>query len=616
MRAKLASTVLALFCLIGIGATQVLAKADTNKTYKFEVLSTTDMHGRSTTYDVSSGKEEPNNMCRVATVVKQERKKYKDKVLLIDNGDLIQGTLVAQYAITVKKNVENPMITALKDMKYDVWVMGNHEFNYTPDQRDSQIVRALKSGIAVLGGNIVLKSEGKNIHDCIVGKGAPFYDPYYIKTFDFGHGKVLKVAVIGLGNAANETWDKASNYPNLQFNSIDNPQGLLENEINKWAKYIKEHKLADIIIVSAHSGKSTDDGVRTDKFMLESQAVSGAQNAHDISLLIYGHDHQPNIEKVINADGKEIFIVNGGCSTVTKNVFSVKFDKNGKYKSHTVTAEARKLADVTDDKKLEKKENKWYKDTYAWASETLGTLTNGWSKVTNEVKDKTNSDLLLKETAFMNLIHKVQIWASWQDYKKSGEKGATVSLASPVASVTKEGKFAYIPKDGDKISILQLSMLYRFGNNTLCTVDMTPQQLYSWMNTVANKYTIENGKIRLKPTEATHGTDTFYGIDYKFDISKPEGQRIVSAKINGENLADMKKPIRVVLNNYRLAGSHGFKQATHLAEKDCVWQSTDNLSDEDASIQALLGQYVKAKGKVSPNDKSEYTEDTKWEIVK
>ena len=157
MRAKLASTVLALFCLIGIGATQVLAKADTNKTYKFEVLSTTDMHGRSTTYDVSSGKEEPNNMCRVATVVKQERKKYKDKVLLIDNGDLIQGTLVAQYAITVRKNVENPMITALKDMKYDVWVMGNHEFNYTPAQRDSQIVRALKSGIAVLGGNIVLK---------------------------------------------------------------------------------------------------------------------------------------------------------------------------------------------------------------------------------------------------------------------------------------------------------------------------------------------------------------------------------------------------------------------------------------------------------------------------
>ncbi|MGN0004374.1 MAG: bifunctional metallophosphatase/5'-nucleotidase [Candidatus Gastranaerophilaceae bacterium] len=612
MRKKLQWFLTLAICFSCFAALSPQAKADTTK--QFEVLSTTDMHGRATSYDVASNKVDNNNLCRVSTIVKQERKKFKNNVLLIDNGDLIQGTLLAQYAITTKKDFENPMITAIKSMKYDVWVMGNHEFNYNPEQRDSQIKRALKSGIAVLGANIVVKSEGKNIHDCVVGKGTSFYDPYYIKTFNFGHNRNLRVAVIGLGNAANETWDKSSNYPNLQFSSFDNPEGLLENEIDKWGKYIKDNNLADIIIVSAHSGKGTDDGVVTDKFLLESQAVSGAEKSHYADLLIYGHDHQANIEKLKNADGKDIYIVNGGGTTVTKNIFTVTFDKNGKYKSYKVTAEARKLADVKDDKNLVKKVNKWFYDTRAWASAPLGTLDKGWSKITKQVKGKTNKDLLLSQTEFMNLINKVQLWSSWQNMKKSGEKGAVVSLASPVAATNKDGIITFVPQDGDSISILQLSMLYRFGNNTLCVVDMTPKQLYSWMNTVANKFTVENGKATLKPSEAVHGTDTFFGIDYTFDITKPEGKRVVSAKINGQNLTDMKTPIRVVLNNYRLAGSHGFKQATGLSEKDCIWQSTDYLSDEDASVQSILGQYFKAKGKVTPFDTIENVDNSKWEI--
>ena len=595
-----------LFIIISffIGNNSVFATiSEKNSVYQFVVLSTTDMHGRSTIKDVSSGKIEPNNMCKVATIVKNERKKYKNKILLIDNGDTIQGTLVAQYAITAKKNLENPMMTAMKHINYDVWVMGNHEFNYSPEQRNTQVRKALKSNIAVLGGNIVLKNDGKNIHDIFVEKGSPFYAPFFIREYKFDNKNKLKVAVIGLGNAANETWDKSCNYPNLQFSSLDNPQGLLENEINKWANYIKEENLADIIIVSVHSGKNTDYCTNINKFLLESQAISGTKNSKNIDLLIYGHDHQANIEKVTNADNKEIFIVNGGGINVTKNVFAVTFDKNGKYKSHTVNAELIELSKEKNDILLAQKTNKWYKQTYKWASEPLGILTGGWDKITNEIENKTNNDLLLNQTSFIDFIHKVQISATWQNYKKTGEKGAIVSLASPVASTNKNGFISYIPKDNKTLSILELSMIYRFGNNTLCTVDMNSKQLYSWLNTVANKYTLDSqGKAILKSTEAAHGTDTFYGIDYTLDITKPENQRIISAKINGINLQDIKEPIRIVLNNFRLAGSHGFSQATNFKEKDCIWQSTDDFSEEEASIQALLGKYVKSKEKISPKD--------------
>lgn len=78
--------------------------------------------------------------------------------------------MVSEYALSNKKDLPNPMISALIDLKYDVWVMGNHEFNYSPEQRNPQIKYALEAGIAVLGGNIVLKQDGYNMNNVKVLK--------------------------------------------------------------------------------------------------------------------------------------------------------------------------------------------------------------------------------------------------------------------------------------------------------------------------------------------------------------------------------------------------------------------------------------------------------------
>ncbi len=616
MKKIIASLVVFSCCFLSFSALKINAACIKNNNHCFEIVSTTDMHGRATTKNVATGKVEVNSMERVATVVQKERSKFGKKLILVDNGDLIQGTLLAQYAITVKKDKENPMLTAIKYMGYDVWVMGNHEFNYLPEQRDSQIIRALDDDIAVLGGNIVLKQEGKNIHGKTVAKGGSFYDPFFIKTIKFSDGKSVRVAIIGLGNANNANWDRECNYPNLQFSSIDNPDGFLDLEINKWVKYLKEKDLADIIVVSAHSGKTTDDGVQTTKFNKESQAVYAAKKTSGFDMMIYGHDHSPNIELVKNADGKEIYLVNGGCSTVTRSVFDVKFDKNGKYLSSTIKSDAVKLADVKEDKKLAKILQPWYDDTYAWASAPLGSFEGGWDKITAQTKGKTNNDLVLSQTEISNFIHKVQLWASWQNFEKKGIKGATVSMTSSALSTNPDGTVVFVPTDGRKISTLELSLIYMYANNILCTVDMTPKQLYSWMNAIADKLMIDaNGNPKIKPDQALHGTDTFYGIDYVFDLTKPEGQRVSSAKINGVNLLDIKTPIRVVLNTYRISGAHGFFDATGLKESDCVWESTDFLSEENASIQALLGQYVHNAGQITPKDKPKYGYDSVWKII-
>ena len=585
---------------------------NSNPAYRFAVLSTTDMHGRSTVKDVSSQQAVTNSMERVATAVKNVRNIYGDKnTIVIDNGDTIQGTLVAQYAITHKADKENPMITAMKAIGYDVWGMGNHEFNYTPKQRDTQTLLADEAGIAVLSANLTLLKDGKNFRGEDTKAGEPYYDPYVIKELDAGNGRTVRVAIIGFGNAANATWDLPTNYPNLQFSSLDNPNGDLENEINKWTKVIKEKDLADIIVVTAHSGR----GSSTDRD-LESQAYIAATKSHDVDLFICGHDHRASVETVKNADGKEIYLVNGGGTHLTENVFTVSFDENGKVKDFTVTANNIALKDVKDDTALAEQLQPWYDETFAWASAPLGKFDNGWDAYKSETEGKNNNDILYSQTQVSNLVHKAQIWATWLNYEKDGIKGATVSIASPVFGTSGPNwTLSLVPTDGETISTLELAKLYRYANNLLCAVDMTPKQLYAWMSAVADMYALKDGKAVIGQGSSIFGMDTFYGVDYCFDLTKPAGERVAYAKINGVDLLDMKGTIRVALNSYRMSGGYGFAEATGLTVDDCCWTASMNLGADRAPVPTLIGEYVAHMGVVSPTDRVVRGHDSTWKLI-
>ena len=581
--------------------------------YSFVVLSTTDMHGRATALDVASQSPYSNSMLKVASAVREARREFGDNVILIDNGDTIQGNLTAQYAINYRSDEVNPMIEALRYIGYDVWGMGNHEFNFLPEQRDTQVNYALESGISVLAANIVLKSDGTNIHGESAKAGEPFYDPYVVKTIEFAGGKSVKVAVIGFANAANYTWDLETNYPNLQFSSLENTDELLENEISKWVAIVKENESPDIIVVAAHSGAGTDDGVTAD-FLLEAQAITGIRNSAGVDLLVYGHDHTENVASVANAEGKPVDIVNGGGDSLTKSVFTFEFDDAGSIVSYTVESSLIPLDSYADDKALRRIEEPWYEDTYAWASSPLGTFSGGWNAYRGQAEGKTNDEMLYSQTELIDLIHKAQIWASWQSYESEGIEGATVSIGSAVFATNGDKTLAFVPSDGDTISTLELSLLYRYSNNLLCAIEMTGNELYAWMSRVADMYKAQDGALGFDEGVSIYGVDSFYGVDYVFDVTRDKGDRIVSATINGVDIRNINS-IRVALNSYRLSGGYGFLDATGLTEADCFWTASTYLGSDLAPVPTQIGEYVKHMGTVSPSDPVSHGYDSTWEIV-
>ena len=593
-----------------IKSTWKVVKTEAPDTFEFAVLSTTDMHGRSTKLDVSTQTEDDDSVLRSATVIKAEKAVYGDDIILIDNGDTIQGNLAAQYAINKETDKLNPMVAYMIEMGYDTWVMGNHEFNFNPTQRDTQVQYAAEAGITTIAANITLLEDGKNFAGEDAKAGDPFYAPYIVKTLTDDAGREVHVAIIGMGNPANATWDIASNYPNMQFNSLENPNGDLAYEVQKWVDIVNETEDVDMIIVSTHTGMGNENGTA-----LENQTLYAALNTTGVDLFICGHDHTAAVRTVANKAGEEIYIVNGGGTTVTKNVVTVTFNDDGSVADIALTGEGLALADVEGDAEIAAMNEHWYEAAYAWASTPLGVFDNGWTEIKAETEGKTNKDMIYEQTALLDFVHKGQIWASWQSYETEGIEGATVSIGSAVfAENSWNGPIAFVPEDGTTISTLELSLLYRYSNNLLCAVDMTGEQLWNWMNTTVNYYDVdEDGNIYLN--NSIYGTDTFYGVDYTVDLTKPYGERLVSATYQGQDLKTYDGLIRCALNSYRLSGGYGFFEATGLTEADCCWTASQYLGSDRAPVPTQLGEYVAHMGTVTPNDPVSHGTESTWTII-
>ncbi len=593
-----------------ITSTWKVGKSELPETYDFAILSTTDMHGRSTKLDVATQTEDTNSVLRSATVIKGQKEVYGDDILLIDNGDTLQGNLVAQYAINKETDKLNPMVAYMIELGYDAWTMGNHEFNFNPTQRDTQLKYAAEAGISTVAANIVLVEDGKNFAGEDAKAGDPFYTPYAIKTLTDDYGREVKVAIIGMGNPANATWDIASNYPNMQFSSLENPEGDLAYEVNKWVKIVEEEEAPDMIVVISHNGTGDDEGSS-----LESQTKYAAMNSEGVDLFVSGHDHTPTITTVENAAGEEVAIVNGGGSYVTKSVVTATFDAEGNVTDIALANENLALADVEGDKEIEEMNQYWYDAAYAWASAPLGTFDKGWTEIQYEVEGKDNNMMVTEQTKLLDFVHKGQIWATWQSYETDGIEGATVSIGSAVFQTDGwSGPISFVPEDGDTISTLELSLLYRYSNNLLCAIDLTGEELWNWMNTVADKYGIaEDGSIYL--TDSVYGVDTFYGVEYEMDLTRPLGKRLVKATYQGQDLKTYEGTIRCALNSYRLSGGYGFYEATGKTEADCPWTASLYLGSDRAPVPTQLGEYVAYMGTVTPNDPVSHGQDTTWKLT-
>lgn len=228
---------------------------------------TSDIHGNVLPLTYGNNEKAEIGLTKAASLLKEKMSEHQNNVLL-DNGDLIQGTPLTYHYTKLGRDFINPMILLLNELKYDAAIIGNHEFNYGFPFLQKAVN---ESKFPWLSANIVREESGEPV----------FGQPYVIKTFDCG----VKVAVLGLTTKYVPNWENPEHIKGLAFLDV-------VETAKKWVSHLK--KKADIVVVSYHGGFERDliTGEPTETLTEENQGYQLCMEVEGIDVLLTGHQHR------------------------------------------------------------------------------------------------------------------------------------------------------------------------------------------------------------------------------------------------------------------------------------------------------------------------------------
>ena len=510
---------------------------------------TGDVHGRLYAYDYAVCEETPAAGFVKTYVLAQELRAQNPNTVLIDVGDTVQDNSADLF----NDLDTHPMIQALNYMNYDIWVLGNHEFNFEKE--------FLARNIRHFNGS-VLSANIKNTKD-----GSHFVLPYQL--FDI---EGVRVAVIGMVPPHIPMWEAAapSHFKGLEF---EDPIAVARKTVDSLKGQY------DVLIGAFHLGRNGEYGTN-------SGVIEMAKQIPEFDLIFGGHEHARYATLIDGQNGDKTWIIEPGCYGWALAVGEIKVKKqNNTWKVVSVKAENRETAKIAADKAMEKEFGFVHDKSVADANLIVGKVTADFiprvDYITGEDKVTTMPTIQLEDTALIDLINDVQLYYTKADVAAAAAFRFDMNL--------KKGDFK--KKD--------VAFIYKYSN-TLMGVNMTGENLLKYMEWSASYYnTAKEGDVTISfnPNVRGYNYDMFEGIDYDIDISKEAGNRITNAKIKGQTL-DPKKVYKVAVNNYRFGTLQSLKLAT---PKDVYYDSYEVMQDA-GRIRDLIGAYVKKvdKGVITP----------------
>ena len=262
--------------LLGL-TNMTLSSFNSIETKKITILHTNDVHSHIDPFPA----DHPRNAnmggaARRAALIDKIRKE-ESNVLLLDAGDIFQGTPYFNY---YGGELEFKLMSM---MNYDLATMGNHDFDNGIDGFYAQLPHAKFDFVSA---NYDFKNTVLN----------DIVKPYKIIIKDG-----IKIGIFGLGVQLDGLVDKKLYKETVYNNPIEVAQDM--------TRILKEEKKCDLVICLSHLGfKYKDEPEKPSDIQL-------AQKTKNIDLIIGGHTHtfldKPVIEK--NSEGKEVLINQVGC---------------------------------------------------------------------------------------------------------------------------------------------------------------------------------------------------------------------------------------------------------------------------------------------------------------
>ena len=531
------ASILALALLVCFALPALAEEAAEAKTIR--IIGTSDLHGKFMPWDYALNAESPSgSMTQLATAIARYR---TGATLLVDAGDTIQDN---SADIFIGNGEPHPMIQAINALNYDVWVTGNHEYNYGMDVL-KQTIADLKP--KVLNGNVLDRA------------GEPIADGYAIFDVDG-----VRVCVIGMVTPNITRWDAA----NLAGCTVSDPLVATRAIIDAvQGQY-------DVLVGVFHMGIENEYGVAN-------SGVTDILNAcPEFDVMVSSHEHAliPSME--ING----VLVVQNKNQAQTMAVIDLSLERDGDgWKVVEKTAESVAIADFEADPALTELLTPYHEIACADAGQVVGTLEGGALAPENEIAAIPAAQI--EDTALIDLINEVQMFYT----------GAPVSAA---ALFTMDANM--LPGDIHKCD---MALVYRY-TNTLYKLHMNGAQLRKYMEWSAAYYnTWKSGDLTISfnPDIRAYNYDMFAGINYEINIANEPGSRIENLTWpDGAPVADDDE-FDIAVNNYR-ATSQLLVPGVIYEEGDLPALLEIDVRGDIGGVRELIRDYiVNVKGgKITP----------------
>lgn len=526
---------------------------------QLHLLETSDVHGSFFPCDFITGKALPGSMARISHYVDSLRHTCPDKVILLDNGDILQGRPVSYYYNYVATSQENIAASVINYMKYDAQAYGNHDIEAGHKVYDKW---ADEVGCPSLGANILDATTR-----------LPRAVPYTIIN-----RSGVRVAVLGLITPAIPNWLAENLWSGMSFTPM-------VESARYWVDFLKRNEKPDVIVGLFHSGY--EGGITTDTYS-ENAVAQVAREVPGFDVIFCGHDHRRHNSMDKTCDGTEVLVLNPANNAMSLAQATITLQHDGNH----WTVAGRK-GDIVDMRNTPV--NQAFMDHFApqvsdvkqWTDRPLGTLSH-------TIK---SSDCFFGNSAFGDMILKLMLDITDADIAVSAPLQADATLQRGT------------------ITVGNMFDLYRYEND-LYVVNLTGDELRRflemsygmWVNTMTSP---GDHIIRLKDSGKsmwfempTYNFDSAMGIDYEVDVTKPQGQRVKILRMAGGEPFDPARTYKVAMNSYRANGggelmTHGAGIPKEQIDSRIVYRSTSNMRTE-------LMKAIEKQGTINPQPASNW----------
>ena len=517
----------------------ILPMTAKEKNITLRIIQTTDVHGAFFPYDFINRKPKRGSLARVSTYVNRLRSEMGDRVILLDNGDILQGQPTCYYYNFVNTQSTHIAADLINYMRYDAQTVGNHDIEPGHEVYDKWI------------REVQCPTLGANVIDTRTGQ--PYLKPYTVLEREG-----VKIAILGLLTPAIPNWLTPDKWNDLRFDDMT-------ATARRWVKHLQENEKPDVIIGLFHSGK--EGGIVTDKYD-ENASLRIAREVPGFDIVFFGHDHEQYNECVTNTEGKAVLCLNPANNATALADAQIDLTlRKGKVVAKKVTG---MLADITTeaiDEALMAHFQPHIDEVNAYIDREIGEF-----KRTIHIRDS-----YFGNSAFNDFILNLQLQIT----------GADIAFNAPLS-------FDAAIQAGP-VRVSDMFNLYKYENQ-LFVMRLTGEEIRrhlemsynQWVNTMQSP----DDHLFLLTEEKSRGDhrrflgfkypffnfDAAAGIDYEVDVTKPDGQKVRILQMSNGQPFDEAKWYRVAVNSYR--GNGGGELLTRGAgiphdslESRIVWRS-------------------------------------------